>query len=98
MFNFTSVCEALITLICAIITAFVIPYLKSKTTAQQQTALIALVKIAVAAAEQIFDSDSMGAEKKAYVLSWLEAHGVTVDAEKLNAMIESAVYDLKKGV
>ena len=98
MFDFTDICKALITLICAIITAFVVPYIKSKTTAQQQTALLALVKIAVAAAEQIFDSDSMGAEKKEYVISWLEAHNVTVDAEELKAMIESAVYELKKGV
>ena len=36
--------------------------------------------------------------KKAYVLEWLKQRGITVDEAKLDAMIESAVYELKSGV
>lgn len=95
--DITIIIEAVFALIAAVITAIVIPYIKSKTTAQEQTEINAWVKIAVSAAEQIYNGSGRGAEKKAYVLSWLLQHGVTVDESKLDAMIEAAVYDLKAG-
>lgn len=67
---------------------------ESKTTTSQQAEINAWVKIAVTAAEQIYTGSGRGAEKKAYVLNWLREHGITVDAEKLDALIEAAVYDL----
>ena len=36
--------------------------------------------------------------KKAYVIDWLRSHGITVDEEKLDALIEAAVYELNQGV
>ncbi len=56
------------------------------------------MKIAVSAAEQIYNGSGRGPEKKAYVLEWLKQRGITVDEAKLDAMIESAVYELKSGV
>ena len=56
------------------------------------------MKIAVSAAEQIYTGSGRGEEKKAYVLEWLRSHGVTVDDEKLDAMIEAAVYELTQGI
>ena len=97
-FNITPIIEAVFLLIAVVITAIVIPYIKSKTTTQQQAEINAWVKIAVTAAEQIYNGSGRGAEKKAYVLNWLKQHGVTVDEAKLDAMIESAVYELKSGV
>ena len=52
----------------------------------------------MAAAEQIYTGSGRGQEKKAYVLNWLREHGVTVDEDKLDAMIEAAVYDLSQGI
>lgn len=97
-YNITPIIEAALLLIAAVFTAVVIPYIKSKTTAQQQTEINAWVKIAVSAAEQIFNGSGRGTEKKAYVLEWLKQRGITVDEAKLDAMIESAVYELKSGV
>jgi hypothetical protein len=97
MFDATILVEALFTLITAVIGAFVIPYVKAKTTTQQQETILALVQTAVAAAEQIYKGSGRGAEKKAYVLQWLQDRGVTVDEAKLDAFVEAAVYDLKKG-
>lgn len=96
MFDATTIIEALVALIAAVISAIVIPYIKSKTTAQQQAQLVSWVKIAVAAAEQIYAGSGRGEEKKAYVLDWLQAHNITVDESKLNALIESAVFALGK--
>lgn len=97
MFDITIIVEALIALIAAVITAVVIPYIKSKTNAQQQAEIAAWVKIAVSAAEQIYTGSGRGAEKKEYVLEWLAQRNITVDAGKLDAMIEAAVYALKEG-
>lgn len=94
MFDITVIIEAVFALLAAIITAIVIPYIKSKTTASQQAEINAWVKIAVTASEQIYTGSGRGEEKKAYVLNWLQEHGITVDAEKLDALIEAAVYDL----
>lgn len=97
-FNITPVVEAVAALIAAIITAFVVPYIKSRTTTNQQQQINAWVRIAVTAAEQIYAGSGRGEEKKAYVIDWLRKHGVTVDESKLDALIEAAVFELNKGL
>lgn len=94
MIDFTPILEAVATLAVAIITTFVVPYIKSKTTLEQQTQLNAWVKIAVTAAEQVYEGPGQGDKKKVYVLTWLAGHGIAVDEDKLDAMIEAAVYEL----
>lgn len=94
MIDLTPILEAVLSLAAAAITAFVIPFLKRKLTQDQQREINSWVKIAVGAAEQIFVGPGRGDEKKAYVLTWLERQGYTVDEEKLDAMIEAAVHEL----
>lgn len=96
--DITTIIEAVFALAAAVITAIVIPYIKSRTTAQQQAEINAWVKIAVAAAEQIYTGSGRGEEKKAYVLNWLAEHGITMDEDRINALIEAAVYDLNHGL
>ena len=43
------------------------------------------MKIAVAAAEQLYKGSDRGEEKKAYVLNWLNKQGITIDTDKLDA-------------
>lgn len=93
-FDITPIVEAVV----AVVTCVLIPYIKSKTTTEQQKEINAWVKIAVSAAEQIYTGSGRGEEKKAYVLEWLRSHGITVDDEKLDAMIEAAVYELTQGI
>lgn len=97
-FDITPIIEAVAALLAAVITAVVVPYIKSKTTTDQQKQINTWVQIAVSAAEQLYPGSKLGDEKKAYVIDWLKQHGVTVDADKLEAMIEAAVHDLKNGV
>lgn len=96
--DITTIVEAVFALVATVVTAIVVPYIKSRTTAQQQAELNAWVKIAVSAAEQIYRGSGRGEEKKAYVLNWLEEHGVTLDTGRIDAMIEAAVYDLNSGI
>lgn len=97
-FDITPIVEAVVAIVCAVVTCVLIPYIKSKTTAEQQAEINAWVKIAVSAAEQIYSGSGRGEEKKAYVVEWLRSHGITLDSEKLDAMIEAAVYELKQGI
>lgn len=97
-FDITPIVEAVVAVVCAVVTCVLIPYIKSKTTMEQQQEINAWVKIAVAAAEQIYAGSGRGEEKKAYVVQWLKDWGITVDAEKIDAMIEAAVYELNQGI
>lgn len=92
--DITTIVNAVIALIAAVISAFVIPWIRSKTTAQQREDLVAWVKIAVAAAEQIFKGGKRGEEKKQYVLDFLNKSGFSVDEDAVNAAIEAAVKQL----
>ncbi len=94
MFDITPIIEAVIGLVAAIVTAVVIPYIKTRTTAQERQELRDWVNIAVTAAEQLYKGSGRGAEKKEYVFKWLRERGITVDTEKLDALVESAVYGL----
>ena len=65
MTNITTIIEAVFTLAGVVITAVVIPYIRSRTTAQQRAEINAWVRIAVSAAEQLYKGAGRGAEKKA---------------------------------
>ena len=95
--DITPILQAAIALLATVITFAVVPYIKSRTTATQQAQINGWVKIAVAAVEQIH-KDYKGAEKKKWVLDWLHQHGIVVDENQIDAMIEAAVYELKSGI
>lgn len=97
MFDLTEIAKAALMLVASIITYVVIPYIKARTTAEQQDNLNFWVRIAVRAAEQVYTGSGRGQEKKMFVLNWLEDHDITFDCEAVDAMIEAAVYELNKG-
>ena len=94
--NITPVVNAVIALAAAVVTAFVIPWIKSKTTAAQREEIDAWVRIAVTAAEQIYRETGKGKEKKAYVLKFLEEKNLKIDEESVDLMIESAVKNMNE--
>lgn len=78
--------KLIIPLLCTVITAYIIPYLKEKK-------LYSAVKTAVQAAEQIYKESGMGEQKFEYVKSWLNEK-FSISADDLKKIIESAVYEL----
>ena len=94
--NITPVVNAVIALAAAVVTAFVVPWIKSKTTAAQREEIDAWVRIAVTAAEQIYRETGKGKEKKAYVLKFLEEKNLKIDEESVDLMIESAVKNMNE--
>ena len=98
MFDITPIIEAILGILAAIITAIIVPYIKSRTTTEQQAQIDAWVKIGVTSAEQVFTGAGRGDEKKAYVIDFLKKHGYILDDERIDALIESAVFEMKNGI
>ena len=89
--NLQPMISAVIALIAALITTFLIPYIKGKISKQQYDKLMEAVRIAVAAAEQLFTSPQSGADKKQYVQEFLAAQGYDVSEKEIDTMIEATV-------
>lgn len=93
MVDITPIVEAVIGVVVAICSVFVIPWLKSKVSAEKMETYKVWVEIGVAAAEQLYKAAD-GAQKKLYVQSFLFDKGINLDEYDLDNLIESAVLKL----
>ena len=84
--DLTPIIQAVITLIAALITAKLIPWIKAKTTNEQQAMLRAAVKTAVFAAEQLYGAGN-GGHKLEYACEMLRSQGYVVDRVKIEAAV-----------
>lgn len=98
--NITEIISAVLTLIAVLVSAFVIPFLKTKLSEAQRKRIIEYVTVAVMAAEKLFpsiDGEKMGKEKLEYVANFLETKGIYFDvddvSDEIRVMIESAVVE-----
>ena len=85
--DLTPIVQAVITLIAAIITTKLIPWIKAKTTVEQQNMIRAAVVTLVFAAEQIYGA-GRGSEKLEYVKAKLIEKGYDVDVDEIEAVIK----------
>ena len=96
--DWTPIIEAAIALLAAIITYFVVPFIKSKTTEAHQQKLEYWIKSAVRYAEQTYkDKEKMGALKEE-VLAFLDKLGLLDESnrEMVDKKIEAEVYSLNE--
>lgn len=84
--DLTPALQALIMLLSALITAFVVPWLKTKLKAQQWDALVNATKTAVFAAEQVYGS-GWGRDKMRYAEEYITAKGYKVDVDLIEATV-----------
>lgn len=96
MIDITGIIVLAISLTVALATAFLLPQLRARLSAEQFAHLKLWVRIAVQAAEMIYVGTGRGAEKKEHVLKFLRERGLTVNMDEIDALIESTVYELKK--
>jgi hypothetical protein len=92
--DLTQIILAIITLIGAVISRYLIPWIRNKLTDHQYEALCVLIRTGVFAAEQIFTSEQWK-EKKQYVVDLLKENGYTVDTTSVDALIEATVRELR---
>lgn len=98
--DITPIVEAVIALVSAVITVFLIPYIKTKLTEAQRRRIKEYIDTAVMAAEKLFpsvDGEKLGEEKLQYVADYLKSKGIDFDVENvyddIRIMIESAVKE-----
>ena len=89
--DLTPIFQAILALLAALITYKLIPWIKSRTTAEQQAMLAATVRTLVYAAEQMYGA-GRGAEKLDYVIKQMEARGYTADRDEIEAAVSQMVH------
>ena len=89
--DWTSIILAVIGLLSAIVSGFLIPLLKAKLSEEQLNKAQMWLKVFCSAAETAFTN---GADKKAWVLAQMDAIGVKLSEEQLDSCLEAVVREL----
>lgn len=90
--------KIVISVTAALVTAYLIPYIKSQTKSKEQEEVLNIIQIAVKAAEQTFREHNSGPAKKAdvikFVTEWLNEHNIKITEDQLDKLVEAAVYSM----
>lgn len=93
MIDITPIINAALALLAAVVTVFLVPWLKQKAGEAKWNELMRVVEIAVTAAEEYFGAGK-GADKFNYVVELLEKQGYSFDDVEVRALIDSTVWEL----
>lgn len=95
MQDLTPIIVSILSLIVAIVSIFLIPYLKKKYDNEKRMEIYTWTKMAVYAAEQLCKTGVINRDqRKQEVINFLNEHGYTVDMDVIETMIESIVLEL----
>ncbi len=101
MIDLTALTIAIIDVCIFAITAYLIPWIKSKTSQKQQEIISEVATIAVFAAQQLFKPEELEA-KKNYAMERVEAelkrHKIKLSTEEISTYIEGALKSIKTSI
>lgn len=84
----------------AIITTYLVPYIKNSIESSKRNTLNDVVKTAVEAMEQVIKESKKGPVKKqqviAFVSAWANEHKINITEDQLDKLIESVVFEMNK--
>lgn len=90
----------LIPVLGAIITGFVIPYIRTKINVEKTGEIIVWVKKAVEAAEVLFNVPHSGEEKREYVINFIDkmfnSKKEIITKDQIRVLLEAAWREMKK--
>lgn len=90
--------ELVITVAIAVITRYLVPYIKTKIETEKINEVMRWVAEFVDAAEQVYGAKT-GKTKKEFVVDAIKKQcedlGINITEAQIEALIESAVFDLK---
>lgn len=94
--DITPIVSAVIVLLSAIITSVIVPWIKSKTTAEQQKTIRTIAETGVFAAQKLYADNTA---KKSYALDYmkeaLNTRGLSLSYNEMSTQIEAALKDIK---
>lgn len=97
MIDITQLANAVIVVVVALISAYIIPILKKMIGDDKLKQIAEFIPVFVAAAEQLYDKEQT-VEKKEYVQNLIKTKlaklNITIDENELDAQIEAAVLQL----
>lgn len=94
--DLTPLAEILISLLAVLITTYLIPWIKARTTTTQQEYIRAAAHVAVYAAEKFYGAGN-GEKKLEYASKVLkEDYGVELNLNKLEAVIDAAIKEMEQ--
>lgn len=95
--DLTPLANALVGVAAAVVSGFVIPWIKAKAGEARAANLMKWARIGVQAAEQVYQGKAdSGKDKYAYVEQFLARHGFKLDTTEVEQAIEAAVFELTK--
>lgn len=94
-----NILKIVVSVVAALVAVYVIPYLKTLKDNEKYASLVDMVQVAVYAAEQTIKTggEFKKSEVTAFVSNWLRGKGMEISAEQLSQLIESAVFQMKRG-
>lgn len=93
--DLTPLAEILISLLAVVITTYLIPWIKARTTASQQEYIRAAAHVAVYAAEKFYGAGN-GEKKLEYAEKVLrEDYGIVLNLNKLEAVVDSVIKEME---
>ena len=95
LMDITAIAEAIILLIMAIITCYLVPMIKARLDNEQLAKVRVWVDIAVNAAEKLYGAGK-GDEKLKYAEGILLNKGIKLDTMALKAMIDAAIKKMEQ--
>lgn len=93
MIDLTPIINVLILVAATLVSVYLVPWIKSKKTAEQTKDLMAWARIAVAAAQQLYYQLD-GEARLNHALSVMREAGFDVDTIEVRNAIEAAVLEL----
>ena len=93
--DLTKLIVALLGVLASLACRYVIPYFIERTDAEKRSKIFFWAKLAVEAAEKIFNGPGLGAQKKEYVKEFLEERGYKLNEKEIDIAIESAVLEMQ---
>jgi len=95
-----TILKIVVSICAALVTVYVVPYLKTLRQEKRYASLMDMVEIAVKAAEQTIKEPGQGDYKKAEVIAfvsdWMNDHGIKISKDELSQLIEAAVFAMKE--
>ncbi len=95
LIDLTNLIEAVIAVLIAVAMRYLIPYLATKLSKEQQENLATFFDIAVLAAEKLYGA-KRGDEKLAYVEHQLEARGIKIDTMRLKMFVNASIKKMEQ--
>lgn len=99
--NIFKIIYLLIPVMCAVVTGFIIPYIKTKITEAQMIEITNWVIKAVEAAEVLFNVPKSGEEKREYVINFIDKmfnkKKEIITKDQIRVLLEAAWREMKKG-